>query len=99
MTEPENAAGQSRRDETGPYTYGEVAYRKYYEVREGLAWDGHPMPTWEELGPREQGQGIMDAWEAGTIQAITVFCKDHGVWDMVNRTWAGGLYSPIEEGE
>jgi hypothetical protein len=49
-------------------TYGEIGYDAYGATTDHKAWDGRPMPKWEELPPN-----IVTAWEA----AATAIANEH----------------------
>lgn len=40
-------------------TLGQIAFEAYKEHRQGLAYDGTPLPLWEEINA-----GVRSGWEA-----------------------------------
>jgi hypothetical protein len=46
------------------------AYHAYGDLREWKAYDGKPMPAFEELP-----DGIRDAWRAATVKAIESYAR------------------------
>lgn len=40
-------------------TLGQIAFEAYKEHRQGIAYDGTPLPLWEEINA-----GVRSGWEA-----------------------------------
>lgn len=52
-------------------SYGQTAYEAYGQNRDWKAWDGRPMPTWEDVIPE-----IKIAWQVASHAVIAEFKKN-----------------------
>jgi len=43
-------------------TLGQIAFEAYKEHRQGIAYDGNPIPRWEEINA-----GVRSGWEAAAV--------------------------------
>lgn len=47
------------------FTAGRAAFESYKEDRKGIAYDGKPIPEWQNLDP-----GVQHAWEASAKKVV-----------------------------